>query len=478
MSTSAPSSLVVALFAFAAASEPSPPSSAPGKSPQPAQTPQPAKSASAPAPQDPSAAPSKPKTGPRRVVVKAARLIDGTGAAPIANPVVVIEGERIVSVGTGGTISDDAEVIDLGGATLLPGLIDCHTHLTLQIGELGDYWKSLATTSSLDRAILAPKHAKATIDAGFTTVRDVGASDYVDVALRNAIDRGDVPGPRMQCATMGLGSTGGHFDESRLSPFLEVHGFSGIADGEDAIRHLIRDEVKHGADVIKIAATAGVLSNDESVGAPQYTLWELRAAVDEAHMWGKKIAAHAHGADGIRNAIEAGVDSIEHGSLLDDDGIAAMKSKGTTFVPTLYVGAYLIESQGKLGIPANQQEKAKLIATQCRSSVSRAFKAGVKLAFGTDAGVFPHGLNAREFKLLVDCGLTPMQAIRDATANAAELLGWTDRVGRVAQGLYADLIAVNGDPLADVTELERVQFVMKGGKVMKRPAAKPEPARQ
>ncbi len=402
---------------------------------------------------------------PKVVAVRCGRLIDGTGAPPIDHAVIVIEGERIVAAGAGVAVPEGAEVIDLGGATVLPGLIDCHTHLTFAMG--GDYFENLATRSSLDRAIVAHKHAKATLNAGFTTVRDVGSADYIDVALKGAIDRGEIPGPRMQVATLGVGATGGHFDDSHLSPFLELHGFSGIADGEEAIRKLIRDEVKHGADVIKLAATAGVLSNEESVGAPQYTLAEMKAAVDEAHMWGKRIAAHAHGTEGIRRAVEAGVDSIEHGSLTDDAGLAAMNLHGTTLVPTLYVGAWILEGAGKNGVTPQQLEKAKLIATQCRDTVARARKAGVKLAFGTDAGVFPHGLNAREFALLVASGLTPMEAIQDATVRAAELLGWSDRVGRVTPGLYADLIAVTGDPLADIHELEKVAFVMKGGVVMK-----------
>jgi imidazolonepropionase-like amidohydrolase len=411
---------------------------------------------------------------PKRIAVKCGRLVDGAGGAPLAPATIVIEGDRIVAVGRDVAIPEGAEVIDLGTATVLPGLIDCHTHLTFQMG--GDYWKNLATISSLDRAIVASKHARATLDAGFTTVRDVGAGDYVDVALRNAIERGDVAGPRMQCATLGVGATGSHFDESHLSPFLELHGFSGIADGEEEIRKLIRDEIKHGADVIKLAATAGVLSNEDSVGAPQYTLAELKAAVDEAHMWGRKVAAHAHGAEGIARAAEAGVDSIEHGSLLDDAGVAAMKRSGTTLVPTLYVGAWIVDGPAKNHVLPHQLEKAKQIATQCRTAVARAAKAGVKIAFGTDAGVFPHGLNAREFALLVQCGLTPADAIRNATSGAAELLGWSDRVGRVAPGLYADLIAVAGDPLADVTELERVKFVMKGGKVVKKLAVAAAPA--
>jgi imidazolonepropionase-like amidohydrolase len=402
------------------------------------------------------------------VALKCGRLIDGDGGAPVLNAVVLLEDDRIRTIGTSVAIPAGAEVIDLSAMTVLPGLIDCHTHLTMQMG--GNYWKQLATTSAVDHAVLAPKYAKATLDAGFTTVRDVGSGGWVDVALKRAIDAGEIPGPRMVCATLGVGATGGHFDESGLSPFLEIHEPSGIADGPDALRHLIRDEIKHGADVIKMAATAGVLSNEDSVGAPQFTLEEMKAIVDEAHMWGRKVAAHAHGADGIRSAVEAGVDSIEHGSLLDDAGIALMKQKGTTLVPTLEVGAYLLEHAATMGIPQHQIDKSRQIALQSRDAVRRAAAAGVKMAFGTDAGVFPHGINAREFALLVGCGLTPMQAIQDATKSAAALIGWSDRVGRVAPGLYADLIAVEGDPLADVTALEHVAFVMKGGVVVKSPA--------
>jgi imidazolonepropionase-like amidohydrolase len=404
------------------------------------------------------------------VALKCGRLVDGDGGAPVLNAVVLLEDDRIKTIGTSVAIPAGAEVIDLSGMTVLPGLIDCHTHLTMQMG--GNYWKQLATTSAVDHAVLAPKYAKATLDAGFTTVRDVGSGGWVDVALKRAIDAGEIPGPRMVCATLGVGATGGHFDESGLSPFLEIHEPSGIADGPDALRHLIRDEIKHGAGVIKMAATAGVLSNEDSVGAPQFTLEEMKAIVDEAHMWGRKVAAHAHGADGIRRAVEAGVDSIEHGSLLDDAGIALMKQKGATLVPTLEVGAYLLEHAATMGIPQHQIDKSKQIALQSRDAVRRAAAAGVKMAFGTDAGVFPHGINAREFALLVGCGLTPMQAIQDATKSAAALIGWSDRVGRVAPGLYADLIAVEGDPLADVTALEHVAFVMKGGVVVKSPAKK------
>jgi imidazolonepropionase-like amidohydrolase len=410
---------------------------------------------------------------PPVVAIRCGRLLTmEEGAKPVADAVVVVTGDRITAAGAGVAIPAGARVIDLSGMTVLPGLIDCHTHLSMQLG--GSYFQAIATTSQLDRAVLAPKFAEATVRAGFTTVRDVGSVSYVDVALHKAIDRGDLVGPRMLCATMGVGATGGHFDDSGLSPFLEIHEPSGVADGPDALRHLIRDEIKHGATVIKMAATAGVLSNEDSVGAPQFTLEEEKAIVDEAHMWGRKVAAHAHGADGIRRAVEAGVDSIEHGSLLDDAGIALMKQKGTTFVPTLYVGAYLLENATKLGFPPHQMEKAQLVAVQSRDAVRRAHAAGVKMAFGTDAGVFPHGLNAREFALLVASGFTPEEAIEDATRHAAELIGWSDQVGRVAPGLFADLVAVEGDPLTDVTRLEHVDFVMKGGAVV---VAAPAPAR-
>lgn len=418
----------------------------------------------------PPAAPPRP--APHVVAVKCGRLIDGDGGPMVMNAVVLVEDDRIKSVGGAGSVAipAGAEVVDLSAMTVLPGLIDCHTHLSMQLG--GNYWKDLATKSAIDHAILAPRFAQTTLEAGFTTVRDVGSSGYVDVALREAIERGDLLGPRMVCATLGVGATGGHFDESGLSPYLEFREPIGVADGPDALRHLIRDEIKHGATVIKMAATAGVLSNEDSVGAPQFTLEEMKTIVDEAHMWGRKVAAHAHGAEGIRRAVEAGVDSIEHGSLLDDAGIALMKQKGTTFVPTLYVGAYLLENAAKMGIPQHQIDKSKLIALQSRDAVKRAAAAGVKMAFGTDAGVFPHGLNGHEFKLLVDCGLSPLQAIEDATRDAAALIGWSDRVGRIAPNLYADLIAVEGDPLAEITALEHVAFVMKGGKVVKAPARK------
>ena len=315
--------------------------------------------------------------------------------------------------------------------------------------------------------MVAHVYARRTLEAGFTTIRDVGSSEFIDVALRNAIERGDVVGPRMLVATLAVGSTGGHNDLSGFSPYLKFQGFSGIADGVDEIRKLIRFEVKNGADWIKVMATAGVLSEEGSVGAPQYSQAELDAVVDEAAMWGKKVAAHAHGAEGIRRAAKAGVRSIEHGGMIDDEGIKLLLEHEAFLVPDIYTDEYILAEAGPLGLPQKIIEKEKELRVHQLANWRRAIDAGVKLAFGTDAGVYPHGQNTRQFHSLLVLGLTPQQVIRMATTNAAELLGWSDRVGAIAPGHFADLIAVDGDPLSDVTELERVRFVMKGGVVVK-----------
>ena len=400
----------------------------------------------------------------RRVAVRAGRLIDGRGGAPLSNAVILIEGERITAVGAGLAVPRDARVIDLGTATVLPGFIDCHTHVTSQPAN---YYEDLFRKSPIDVAITAHVYAKRTLDAGFTTIRDVGAGEFIDVALRNAIDRGDVPGPRMQVATLTVGSTGGHGDITGFSPYLKFGGFSGIADGEAEIRKLIRFEIKNGADVIKMLASAGVLSEEESVGAPQFSQEEMNAVVEEAAMWGKKVAAHAHGAEAIKRAIRAGVASVEHASLIDDEGIRLAKEHGTYLVMDIYNDDYILAEYKRLGYPEKILEKERKVGRTQRESFRRAAQAGVKLAFGTDAGVYPHGWNAKQFAKMVEWGLTPMQAIQAATVNAADLLGWSDRVGPVSVGRFADLVAVSGDPLKDITELERVKFVMKGGVVYK-----------
>src|SRR5262245_42501693 len=401
---------------------------------------------------------------PERTAIKAGRLIDTKNGTVIENAVILVEGDKIASVGVGLNIPAGVEIIDLKDKTVLPGLIDCHTHITAQPGN---YYEDTFRRSPIDVAIIAHVYARRTLEAGFTTVRDVGASEFIDVALRNAINRGDVAGPRMQVATLTVGSTGGHGDTNGFSPYLKFGGFSGLADGIDEIRKLVRFEVKYGADLIKILATAGVLSEEESVGAPQFSQEEMNAIVEEAKMWGKRVAAHAHGAEGIKRAVRAGVNSIEHGSLLDDEGIKMMKERGTYLVADIYNDDYILAEFAKLGYPEKIIEKERIVGRTQRENFQKAAKAGVKLAFGTDAGVYPHGWNAKQFAHMVKWGLTPTQAIQAATISAADLLGWNDKVGVIAPGAFADIIAVDGDPLKDVTELERVKFVMKGGVVYK-----------
>lgn len=402
---------------------------------------------------------------PSRVAVKAARLIDGKGRAPIRDAVVLIENDRIVAAGTNLPIPPGAQLIDLGSATLLPGFIDAHTHITG--GDPRDYYERIFRRSPIDAAVEAHVYAQRTLETGFTTVRDVGASEFVDVALRKAIDAGVVVGPRMQVATLGIGSTGGHADLTGFSPYLEFREFSNIADGVDEVRKAVRQRVKNGADLIKAVATAGVLSEEGSAGAPQYSQQELDALVQEASMWEKKVAAHAHGAEGIKRAVRAGVASIEHGSLVDDEGIRLMKERGTYLVADIYNDDYILAEYARLKYPEKILEKERQIGRLQRENFQRAARAGVRIAFGTDAGVYPHGWNARQFTHMVRWGLTPMQAIQSATVNAADLLGWQDKVGTIAAGYLADLVAVDGDPLDDISSLEHVRFVMKGGRVYK-----------
>jgi imidazolonepropionase-like amidohydrolase len=407
-----------------------------------------------------------------RTAIRAARLIDGQGGAAVRDAVVIVEGERIVAAGPSLPIPAGTTVIDLGGATLLPGLIDCHTHITG--GDPRDYYERLFRRSPIDAAVEAHVYARRTLEAGFTTIRDVGAGEFVDIALRKAIDAGVVVGPRMQAASMAIGATGGHADLTGFSPYLEFKEFSSLADGVDEIRKAVRLRIKNGADLIKVIATAGVLTEEGSAGAPQYSQQELDAVVQEAAMWEKKVAAHAHGAEGIKRAVRAGVASIEHGSLVDDEGIRLMKERGTYLVADIYNDDYILAEYGRLKYPDKIIEKERQIGRLQRENFQRAARAGVRIAFGTDAGVYPHGWNAKQFAHMVRWGLTPMQAIQAATANAADLLGWRDRVGTVRPGLYADLVAVDGDPLQDVTVLEQVRFVMKGGRVYK--GAAPAPA--
>jgi imidazolonepropionase-like amidohydrolase len=412
-----------------------------------------------------------PDSSFRRVAIRAARLIDGRGGTPIQNAVVIIDSTRITALGSRLPIPSGTKVIDLGNATILPGLIDCHTHITG--GDPGDYYQSLFRRSPIDYAVAAPTFARRTLEAGFTTVRDVGSGEFIDVALRRAIDSGLVAGPRMQVATLAIGSTGGHNDITGFSPYIKFGQFSGIADGVDEIRKLVRFEVKNGADVIKLIASAGVLSEEQSAGAPQYSQEEMNAAVQEAAQWDRKVAAHAHGAEAIKRAVRAGVASIEHGSLLDEEGIKLMKERGTYLVADIYNDDYIMAEYKRLGFPEKILEKERQVGEAQRENFRRAVRSGVKVAYGTDAGVYPHGWNGKQFAFMVRYGLTPMQAIQSATTSAADLLGWSDRVGAIVPGLYADIVAVAGDPLSDITELERVQFVMKGGIVYKSPREEP-----
>jgi imidazolonepropionase-like amidohydrolase len=400
------------------------------------------------------------------VLIKAGRLIDVRNGRVLTDQAILIEGDRIKDVGPVQAVSSHApttaRVIDLSNSTVLPGLIDCHTHLTFDPSHNG--YAALGISVPRE-ALYGARNAKVTLEAGFTTVRNVGAGGYSDVALRDAIDAGDVPGPRMITAGPGIGVTGGHFDNSLLAP--EFHFTAeGIADGVPAAIAKVREEVKYGADVIKISATGGVLSKGDSPEATQFSDEEIRAIVIEAHRLGRKVAAHAHGAAGIKQAVLAGVDSIEHGSFIDDEAIRLMKEKGAYLVPTLYLADWFIENYQRLRVPEFMVEKAKVVMPAARQNIARAFKAGVKVAFGTDAAVYPHGLNAHEFAVMVKLGMTPMQSIRAATVNAADLLGWSDRIGSIEAGRFADIIAVSGDPLADVSALEHVSFVMKGGQVV------------
>jgi imidazolonepropionase-like amidohydrolase len=409
--------------------------------------------------------------GKGTVVIKAAQIIDGRGGAPIRNGAVVVTDDKITAVGPLASISVPAgsRTIDLGDATLMPGFIDSHTHI---IGRtLGDPERDAADVRDVDSfgAILAVENARRTLMAGFTTIRVLGSPRFDDIALRKAINEGWTPGPRILTAAHSFGISGGHCDENGFKPGLADHDYrDGVADGVDEVRKAVRYQVKYGADVIKICATGGVLSEGDAVGATQYTYDEMKAVVDEAGKLERKVAAHAHGTAGIKLAVRAGVASIEHGSFMDEEAAKMMAAKGTFLVPTLMAGEGVERIAKNGGLKGLRGEKALAAAAAMRHGIKIAAANKVQIALGTDAGVIPHGTNGHEFTLMNEWGgLTPMQSIIAGTLNAARLLGIERNLGSLEIGKTADIVAVAGDPFKNIRTMENAVFVMKSGNVYK-----------
>lgn len=399
---------------------------------------------------------------PERIALRAARMLDVTTGRILPDAVVLVEGNRIAAVNPS-TVPAGVKTVVLGDVTLLPGLMDMHTHLTFDLDR--EFHLRAVRETAVDQGLRGARNARLTLLAGFTTVRNLGAGGFSDIALARAIDNGLVIGPRIIGAGHSMGITGGHCDTTGYAPGIAEEGpEQGVADGSEQILRAVRYQIKHGARVIKTCATAGVLSFEESVGAQQYSDEELRILVEETHRHGLKVAAHAHGAEGILAAVRAGVDSIEHGSMLTDEILTEMKRRGTYLVPTTHL-ADVIDLEV---LPPPIRRKAEWILPRAKENLRRAIRAGVKIAFGTDAAVFPHGENAKEFAALVERGMTPLEALRAATLYAADLLGVDDR-GMIAPGKLADLVAVPGNPLEDIHVMERVVFVMKDGKIYKQP---------
>jgi imidazolonepropionase-like amidohydrolase len=397
--------------------------------------------------------------------VVAGTLIDTLNGNTIADPVVEIAGERIVAVTSGGDVPRGATVIDLGDATLLPGLADMHTHLTFYDTDFGI---ETLTVTSADAAIRGVVNARRALMAGFTAARNLGAAGFEDVALRDAINSGAIPGPRMQVSGPALSATGGHCDNNWLPREYEATA-AGVADGPWGVRQKVRENRKYGVDVIKVCATGGVLSKGTDPGARQISFEELEAIVDEAHMLGMPVAAHAHGTEGILFAIRAGVDSIEHSSLIDEEGLELAEEKGTFLSINAYSPVFMRANGESLGIPADSLRRARAMADRRLANYSTAIESGARIVFGSDTSTYPHADHAKQFSVYVELGMSPMQAIQSATTVAAQSLGWVGDTGVIETGYYADIIAVKGDPLADISKLENVSFVMKGGVVHKSP---------
>jgi imidazolonepropionase-like amidohydrolase len=412
-----------------------------------------------------------PAAPPAEIAIHAGKVLDVRTGKYAADQIIWIEGDRIKAIGSAAEMSAKipagAKMIDLSQSTVLPGLIDCHTHLTMTPFDSG---LSGVRISYPRMALTGARNARVTLEAGFTTVRNLGASGYSDVALRDAINAGDVIGPRMLVSGPPLSITGGHGDTNFLAPQFNWSD-DGVADGVDGVQKKVREDIKYGADVIKFMATGGVLSEGDNPALAQYSEEEMKSIIDTAHSLGRKVAAHAHGSGGIKLAVLAGVDSIEHGSYINDEDVALMKEHGTYLVPTVYLEDWLLENVTTLGLTPNMIQKANTVLPIAQQNLSHAFKSGVKVALGTDAAVYPHGLNAHEFGKMVEMGLTPLQSIQAGTVNAADLLGWSDRVGTLEAGKFADIVAVDGDPVANVRVLENVTFVMKGGAVVKNSAS-------
>ena len=411
------------------------------------------------------------QTGKGTVVLKAARIIEGTGKSPINNGVIVIKDDKIVAVGTSQSVKipADAKVIDLGDATLMPGFIDAHTHIIGRVLGDAEGQNALFRDYNSFGAILAVNNAQKTLMSGFTTIRNVGAGNFDDLAIRKAINDGWIAGPRMLTAGHSIGITGGHCDENGYKPGMADGDFkTGIADGVDQVRAAVRYQIKYGADVIKTCATGGVLSEGDAVGVQQYSFEEMKAMVDEAKQHERKVAAHAHGTEGIKVATRAGVASIEHGSFLDEEGAKLMKKNGTFLVPTLMAGE-AVENLAKKGfLKGLIAEKSYAAATAMRNAIKIAIANDVMIALGTDSGVIPHGTNGHEFTLMVEWGgMKPLDAITAGTLNGAKLLGIDKTTGSLEVGKYADIVAVKGNPLENIKLLENVDFVMKNGVIYK-----------